>query len=93
MKEDSAARPSGRRIPRSAKDLEEDARFGLASRMDPASERTKIFDKISGPCKSFHISGLYQGSNRSPRLLEFCADFWHIPSILCAKRTIPSIDP
>jgi len=34
---DPAARPSGGGLPRSAKDLEEDARFGLASRADPAS--------------------------------------------------------
>jgi len=44
MKEDPAARPSGRRVPRSAKN----ARFGLAGRTDPASERTKISDEING---------------------------------------------
>jgi len=34
---DPAARTSGGGLPRSAKDLEEDARFGLASRADPTS--------------------------------------------------------
>jgi len=74
MKEDPAARPSGRRVPRSAKDLEEDARFGLASRTDPAFERTKIPDEINGPRKSFYIPGFCQGSKDRSRTLQ--AQYW-----------------
>jgi len=70
MKKDPAARPSGRRDPRSVKDLEEDALFGLVSRADPASERIRIPDEINAPRKSFHISGLYQESKDRSRALR-----------------------
>jgi len=74
MKEDPAARPSGGRVPRSAEDLGEDARF-KASRTDPAPERIKIPNEIKGLHKSFYIYGLFKAKASFVSHITLACDF------------------
>jgi len=76
-KEDPAARPSGRKVPRSKKDFEEDAVSAWpAGRILPL-KKFSLPNKIYGPHKSLHIPGLDQGSKDRGRskhtVLRGCA--------------------